>query len=245
MSSRLSAVMSGLAIVVILAFTLIVVLGNRHSALVRSHEALPSREPAAAPTQTDHRSPKPADQASAAAPTAHVPALSLACIAERIRNAPAPFHWSYKRNATGIGSADWEADISAESIAGALVDDSGIYPIQAARSDKAAWKTAVSVLSAPLPEGTFSLLEYSPAPAPAAVEMVGSVYTVKYRIDTSHESPAGASVIREALGPNGSIKGAVWVDKDGCPVRFVLDVEEQLGDGSVKKARYAGDAIPR
>ncbi|MDE3136210.1 MAG: hypothetical protein KGL59_06530 [Acidobacteriota bacterium] len=244
MFSRLSALMSALAIVVIVTFIVVVIVGSRRSSPGRPSAATPSRVPAAPPA--DHPPEvEPEVNASAVTPAVHVPTLSLGCIVERIRNAPTPFHWSYKRDATGVGSTDWEADISADSISGTLVDGSGTYPIQAARSDSAAWKTAVSVLTAPLPRSTFALLEDSPAPAPAAVEMVGSEYTVKYRIDTARATPAGASSIRKALGPKGFVNGAVWVDRDGCPVRFVLDVEEQLADGSVKKSHYAGGAIAR
>jgi hypothetical protein len=243
MFSRLSAMMSAVAIVVVLTFITVVVVGSRHSGPGHSNAATPSRTPAAVPA--DRASPTPGDHPSGAAPTNRVPAISLECIAERIRNAPVPFHWSYKRELTDVGSADWEVDISRDSIAGTLADGSGIYPIQAVRSDTSAWKTAVAILIAPLPEGAFALLEGLPAPAPAAVEMVGSEYTVKYRIDTAHAAPAGTSSIRKELGPNGFINGAVWVDRDGCPVRFDLDVEQRLGDGSVKKVHYAGDAIAR
>jgi hypothetical protein len=244
MSSRLSVVLSGLAIVVIITFMTVVFLGHRHSAPGRSHTALPSRPPAAAPADRSSAT-SPAGNASPATPADHAPALSLACIAERIRHAPAPFHWSYKRGVSGAGFADWEADISSDSIAGTLVDSSGTYPIQAVRSDGAAWKTAVSALTAPLPEGAFALLQDLPAPVPAAVEKVGGKYTVKYRIDTSRGAPADPSSIRKGLGPNGFVNGTVWVDRDGCPVKFALDVEQQLNDGSVKKGHYEGDATER
>ncbi len=232
MFSRLSAVMSGLAIVLIVTVIIVVVLGHRHPAPGRSNAALPSETPPAAPR-------RPAPQT---ATTGHAPALSVECIAERIRHAPAPFHWSYKNDATGSGAADWEADISSKSIAGTLVDSSGTFPIHADRDDTSAWNTAVSVLTAPLPESVFALLQDVRAPVPAAVEKVGNAYTVKYRIDTSRDAPADASSIGKALGPGGFVKGAVWVDSDGCPVKFVLDVEQQLSGSGVKKVHYEGNA---
>lgn len=235
MFSRVSAAMSALAIAVIVTFIIVVVLGHRHSGPSRPHAALPSQTPAAAPT----------GPSSAAAPTVHAPALSLECIAERIRHAPAPFHWSYKRNTTSSGTADWEADISSNSIAGTLVDSSGTFPIHAVRADSSAWNTAVSVLTAPLPQSAFALLQDSPAPVPAAVEMVAGEYTVKYVIDTSRHTPAEASSIINVLGPNGSVKGAVWLTSEGCPLKFVLNIEQHLTDGRVKKARYEGGVSER
>jgi len=220
MFGRVSTVISGLAIAVIVAFIVVVLFPQRHST--------PSRPVAALPAETP-----------AVEPTGHAPPLSLECIAERIRHAPAPFHWSYKRNTTSLGSADWEADISPNSIAGTLADSSGTFPIQAVRADSSAWNTAVSVLTAPLPASAFALLQDSPAPAPASVEKVGSEDTIKYMIDTSRHAPADASS-RKVSGPNGFVNGAIWVDRDGCPVKFVLDVEQRLGEGSAKKEHYEG-----
>jgi hypothetical protein len=232
MFSRLSAVMSGLAIVLILAFIFVVIFRHRHPAPLRSIPALPSETQEAAPTRS----------APAAEPTSHAQALSLECIAERIRHAPAPFHWSYKKDAPGSGAADWEADITANSIAGTLVDSSGTYPIQADRSDSSAWNTAVSALTSSLPESAIALLKDVPAPAPAAVEILGNEYAVKYRIDSSRDAPANSISLKKALGPNGFVKGAVWVNSDGCPVKFILDVEQQSGGNSARKVRYEGDA---
>ena len=221
MFGRVSTVISGLAIAVIVTFIVVVIFGHTHSAPSRPVAALPSKTPAAEPK-------------------GHAPPLSLECIAERIRQAPAPFHWSYKRNTTSLGPADWEADISPDSIAGTLVDNSGTFPIHAVRADSSAWNTAVSVLTAPLPASAFVLLQDSPAPVPAAVEKVGSEDTIKYMIDTSRYTPADASSIGKVSGPNAFVNGAVWVNRDGCPVKFVLNVEQRLGDGSAKKEHYEG-----
>jgi hypothetical protein len=243
MSGRVSALMSGLAIVVVVASIIVVVVfGHMHSAPSLSDAAPSSLTPAAVPAEKA-LSAAPASSASTAAPLVHAPALSLECIVKRIRQAPAPFHWSFQRNTTGSGTADWEADISSNSIAGTLVDSSGTYPIQAVRTDSSAWNTAVSVLTTPLPMSAFALLRDLPAPAPAAVERVGGAYTVKYLIDTSRRAAAVPSTKNKALEPNGFVNGAVWVNEDGCPVKFVLDVEQQLGDGSVKKEHYAGNAV--
>jgi hypothetical protein len=225
MFGRVSTVISGLAVALIVAFIVVVIFPQRHAA--------PSRPVAALSSET-----------RAVEPTGHAPPLSLECIAERIRHAPAPFHWSYKRSTTSLGSADWEADISTNSIAGTLADSSGTFPIQAVRADSSAWNTAVSVLTAPLPASAFALLQDSPAPAPASVEKVGSEDTIKYLIDTSRHAPADASSIRKVSGPNGFVNGAIWVDRDGCPVKFVLDVEQRLGDGSAKKEHYEGVVTP-
>lgn len=173
---------------------------------------------------------------TAAAPVASQsgnPGISLQCAAERVQKAPAPFHWSFKKVVTPDTNADWEADVTTDAIAGTLIDSSGTRPIHGSRSDQTSWNTAVLILTGPLPASTFSLVDNSSATTRAGAETANGVSAIKYAIDTSQDTPADASLIRTVLGPGGFIKGAAWVTRDGCPVKFAIEVEQHNKDGSL------------
>lgn len=166
------------------------------------------------------------------------PGISLQCMANRIEKAPAPFHWSFKKVVTPDTGADWEADVTADAIAGTLIDSSGTRTIHGTRSDTTSWNTAVMILTGPLPASTFALVDSSSATERIGTEEINGANTIHYAIDTSQEAAADASLIKSVLGTNGSIKGSVWVTQTGCPVKFVLDVQQFLRDGSVQKEHY-------
>jgi hypothetical protein len=164
--------------------------------------------------------------------------INLRCIADHINKAPAPFHWSYKTDVPPFTNADWEADISSDSIEGTLRDASGSRTIHGVRADASGWNTAVLVLTGPLPASTFALVQNSSATSRVGVENINGVETLKYSIDTANDTPADSSMIRSVLGANGFIKGAAWVTSAGCPVKFTLDVEQHDKDGTVQKEHY-------
>ena len=161
------------------------------------------------------------------------PGISLQCAAEHVQKAPAPFHWSFKKIVTPDTNADWEADVTPDAIAGTLIDSSGTRAINGSRSDQTSWNTAVLILSGPLPASTFSLVDNSSATTRAGTEAANGVNAIKYAIDTSQDTAADASLIRTVLGPGGFVKGAAWVTRDGCPVKFAIDVEQHNKDGSL------------
>lgn len=166
------------------------------------------------------------------------PGIDLQCAAERIQKPPAPLHWSFKKSVTPGTNADWEADVTPDAIAGTLIDNSGTRAIHGARSDPTSWSTAVMILSGPLPASTFALVNNSSATESTGTETVNGENTVKYAIDTSQDTPTDASLIRTVLGPNGFVKGTAWVTRNGCPVKFILDVEQHNHDGTVDKEHY-------
>lgn len=182
----------------------------------------------------------PAANASVAAGAtgSNDPGISLQCMANRIQKASAPFHWSFKKVIVPDTNADWEADITGDAIAGTLIDSSGTHTIHGTRSDMTSWNTAVMILTSPLPASTFALVDNSSAIARVGNREVNGEQTTAYVIDTSKDAVADASLIKSVLGANGSIKGSAWVTQSGCPVRFVLDVEQFLRDGSVQKEHY-------
>jgi hypothetical protein len=166
------------------------------------------------------------------------PGIDLQCAANRIQKAPAPFHWSFKKVVTPDTNADWEADVTANSIAGTLIDSSGARTIHGVRSDSTSWNTAVLVLTGPLPASTFALVDNSSATTRAGTENVNGEDAIKYAIDTAQDTPADASLIKSMLGEKGFVKGAAWVTPQGCPIKFVLDVEQHNNDGTVQKEHY-------
>ncbi|HEV2616988.1 MAG TPA: hypothetical protein VGU63_10305 [Candidatus Acidoferrales bacterium] len=166
------------------------------------------------------------------------PGINLQCAAEHIQKAPAPFHWSFKKVVAPDTNADWEADVTPDAIAGTLIDNSGTRAIHGSRSDQTSWNTATLILSGPLPASTFSLVDNSSATTRAGTQTVNAVNAIKYTVDSSQDTPAEASLIRNVLGPDGFIKGAAWVTRDGCPVKFTIDVEQHNNNGTVEKEHY-------
>lgn len=173
------------------------------------------------------------------------PGINLQCDADHIRKAPAPFHWSYGKIVPPLTNADWEADITPDSITGTFIDSSGKRAIHGRRSDGTSWNTAVSVLTAPLPASTFALVTNSPATVRTGAENVNGENTIKYAIDTTRATGGEAGLIKSVLGSNGFIKGAAWVTQEGCPVKFVLDVAQHNADGTVRKEHYEANVTQR
>ncbi|MFZ0212293.1 MAG: hypothetical protein WBD23_06115 [Candidatus Acidiferrales bacterium] len=182
--------------------------------------------------------PEQAAGAPSAAAGSDNPGIDLKCVAIHIGNAPAPFHWSYKKKIIGLSDADWEAEITPDSIAGTFIDSSGTHSIHGARSDGTSWNTAVMTLTGPLPASTFALVNNSSATVRAGAQEINDGQVIEYRIDTSKDTPADASLIRSVLGAGGFIKGTAWVTPEGCPVKFSLDVEQHNQDGTVEKEHY-------
>lgn len=159
-------------------------------------------------------------------------------MANRIREPVAPFHWSFKKMVTSGTNADWEADVTANLISGTLINSSGTRTIHGMRSDMTSWNTAVMLLTSSLPASTFALVSNSSAIARKSVEEISGERLIRYGIDTSQDSAADASLVKSALGVSGSVKGSAWVTQDGCPVKFVLDVQQFFRDGSTQKEHY-------
>jgi hypothetical protein len=172
--------------------------------------------------------------ASAAAPN-----VNLQCLVEHVQKAPAPFHLSYKKS-TQVVNSDWETDISANSISGMVVTDTGTQAIHGTRGNKTAWGAAVATVTAPISGSarTFGLVRNSSATTPAGHEIVNGENTLKYTIDSAHDTAADAAEVNGLLGAGGYIRGTAWVTKDGCPVKLVLDSEMHMPDGNVEKEHY-------
>jgi hypothetical protein len=175
---------------------------------------------------------------SAPGTAADGPGINLECVPDQIRAAPAPFHYSFKKDTTSMGPVSIEADVSSDTISGTTVDTAGTRPIQGMRTDSSSWNLAVLVVGGPLPASTFALVNNSSARSFAGPDGVDGFDTVKYVFDTANDTTADAGLINSVMGPGGFIKGNVWVTRDGCPVKFALDGEMHLKDGSVDKEHY-------
>lgn len=166
------------------------------------------------------------------------PRIILQCAADKIQKPPFAFHWSLKKNVSDSGPSDREADVTPDSIIGSVTDSSGMRSINAARSDASAWNMAALDLAGPLPASTVALVNNSSATTRAGTEKMNGEDTIKYSIDTAGDTPEDASLIKTVLGEGGFVKGSAWVTAEGCPVKFVLDVEQHLRDGKVATQHY-------
>lgn len=173
------------------------------------------------------------------------PGVDLGCLAQRIGNAPAPFHLSYTRTVPVLLTGKWEANVTSATIAGTFADASGVHAIHAVRTDLQAWRAAVNTLSSPLPVDLFQMLDNSAALTPGGTENVNGVSADKYAIDTARDTPSDAEALANVMGPGGFLRGAAWVTADGCPVKFVLDGELHPGRGKVDKEHYEADVTTR
>lgn len=176
--------------------------------------------------------------AAASAAKSGDPRIILQCAADKIQKPPFPFHWSLKKNVSDSGPSDREADVTPDTIIGTVTDNSGMRSVNAARSDASAWNMAALNLAGPLPASTVALVNNSSATTRSGTEKMNGEDTIKYSIDTTGATPDEASLIKSVLGDGGFVKGSAWVTEEGCPVKFVLDVEQHLHDGKVETEHY-------
>lgn len=156
------------------------------------------------------------------------------CYADRLLNAPSPFHLSWKLDDVE-GHSDWEADVTANTIEGAWTSSAGRRKIHGIRSDLSSWRSAFAAFPLGAEAGHFRLLANSGAMTPAGRENVNGYATIKYVVDTSHVPAADAAVLKATLGEHGYIVGTAWADDSGCVVKFLLDEAWEAGNGTVDK----------
>ena len=166
------------------------------------------------------------------------PRIILQCSADMIQKPPFAFHWSLKKNVSDSGPSDREADVTPALITGIVTSASGTRPIHAVPSDASAWGAAVLDLSGPLPASTVALVNNSSAMTRDGKEKVNGEDAIKYSIDTSRDTPEDANLIKDVVGEGGFIKGTFWVTGEGCPVKFVMDVEQHFKNGTVETEHY-------
>lgn len=85
---------------------------------------------------------------------------------------------------------------------------------------------------------TFVLINGTSAKSREGDEKVNGYDAIRYSEDTARGTAMENVLYRSTLGPGGFEKGAVWVTSNGCPVKFIVDSEMHLNDGSVQKDHY-------
>jgi hypothetical protein len=107
------------------------------------------------------------------------------------------------------------------------------------RSDQAGWRGGITVVAQ---GGTpWGLFIYKPPVSRVGSENINGYETIKYAVDTTHESQAekAAGMLRQLKDYN--IAGTAWVLKDvNCVLQYNIDDEQVGTDGKVSKTHYEG-----
>lgn len=187
----------------------------------------------------DHKT--SSSQSAASAQNASDPGLNLNCVIERLQNPPDSFHYSYRKAATDsvVNTVDEQADVTPQEITGSFKNDNFSRTFHGVRSDSDSWQGGWSSLMGIVGmSGSVALVNHSSAMVREAKETMNGYDTVRYSIDTSRGDWAEEGLYKTTLGNGGFEKGVVWVNSQGCPVKFVLDSEMHLHDGGVAKVHY-------
>lgn len=180
-----------------------------------------------------------------------------------------PLHFSNKvRESDGSGK-DFEADLMGDSLDQTideqhpatdqdrkLIEDlkgSSVWAIHDGlaemkitnhyiRSDESGWRVGSN--GATLGVAPWGLFIFKPSESRVGTEMVNGFETIKYSIDTTHETEMdkAAGLLRQLKDYN--ITGAAWVLKDSnCVLQYQIDDEQIAMNGKVTKAQYEGTVI--
>lgn len=183
--------------------------------------------------------------------------------------APAqPVHFSNKINQSDGSSKDFESDLAGDNFTVSFFErrpatDSdrqfnadfgkkgmGIpikdgfaettHTNQYQRSDASGWNMGSS--SVAMGGTPWSLFVAKPIVTAAGNETVNGFDTVKYMVDTTHQSTMDKSAVL-AFGKlkDYNITGTAWVDKPAnCVLQYSIDYEEDGSNGKVSKSHYEG-----
>jgi len=111
--------------------------------------------------------------------------------------------------------------------------------IHGVRSDADSWQSAWMNLGAISGlASSFSLVRNSDSNLREGTEHINGFDAIRYSVDTTRATGVETGLYRATLGPGGFEKGTVWVTSQGCPVKFVLDVEMHNNNGGVQQDHY-------
>lgn len=169
--------------------------------------------------------------------------MTSECDLAMIRNAPAPFHLSFKKSTTQQNFA-WEADVTSAGIEGTATVNGQTNPIHAARAeDPHSVDMQATMLVMPMMFQELNMAKDGAATLPVGQESVNGYDTIKYTVDTTKLTAmdkAGWTAGMNAKDYN--ITATAWITRDtGCMVKFNGDFEVDNKDGSVDKTHYEGD----
>lgn len=114
-------------------------------------------------------------------------------------------------------------------------------PLHETRDDRSGWSMASSgQVQAFTPWGLFIA---KPTVKQVGTENVGGFNVIKYSVDTDGQSQLDKMALTLAGRlKDYTIKGNAWVDsKQQCIVRYSIDYDEVLKDGTERKTHYEGD----
>ena len=108
------------------------------------------------------------------------------------------------------------------------------------RSDQSQWRMAATSLAQ---GGTpWNLFLSKPTVNRIGAENLGGYDTVKYSVDTTHDSQTDkAALMMFAMLKDYNITGNAWILKDAnCVLQYSLDYQEQSQDGKASQTHYEG-----
>jgi hypothetical protein len=178
----------------------------------------------------------------------------------------APLHFSYKENESDGSGKDFEADLAAQTLdvdirtrhpatdmdrelskmAGpnslvirdgfAETDNKNHYT----RDDAHGWVMGSNSMAlGGTPWGVFIA---KPTSTPVGTENIIGYDTIRYAVDTSHQTAIEKSGAAMGWGvADYNITGTAWVTKDtACILQYVIDLDETGKDGKASKTHYEG-----
>lgn len=179
----------------------------------------------------------------------------------------APIHFSHKQSSSDGSAKDYEADLSAQTFDLTIryrylaepellrdlphtppVHDGFADSVRThhyTRADTAGWSIAGrNVVLAATPWGLFVA---NPPATRVGTENIQGYETIKYAVDTTHQSQtdkSGAIQGSNLMGGNlkdYNIIGTVWATRDtGCILQYFIDSEKVYSDGTSSQDHYEG-----
>ena len=173
---------------------------------------------------------------SSRAPGTHIDVM---CIGDRINDPPESFHYSFQYT-DASGSIAKEADITPRAMNIVVRDASGVHSYHGIRNDDASWSSAVLDLSSLNLTGMaarLGSLNGTSALGSQGSEQLNGYSTTRVALDTTGATAADQKKFAILYGQGSFDRGTVWMGRDGCVVKLVLD-EAVSVDGRIEKRHY-------
>lgn len=179
---------------------------------------------------------------TAAGSNGTVGSISVMCNGDKINNPPEAFHYSYTHT-DATGTVNKEADITPQTMAITITDQSGAHSFHGVRSDDLSWNNAVLDLTGSgltkMSANIDSLSDgYKSSFTNLGLATVNGYDTTKYAIDTGNANSTDKQRYDALFGKGSYEKGTVWVAADSCAVKLSLDEGMWQSNGSVKSGHF-------
>jgi hypothetical protein len=181
-----------------------------------------------------------------------------------------PVHFSNKQNESDGSSKDFEADLVGDTFDRTISERhpatdqdrqfNADFPklatpirdgfaettrtIHYTRSDQSGWREGGNGIA--LGGTPWGLFVFKPLVTRVGAENINGYDTIKYTVDTTHESELdkSAGLLRQLKDYN--ITGTAWVLKDAnCVLQYNIDDEQVGKDGKISKAHYEGSVTKK